>query len=110
MIESMSRDSNNHRMLYLVSFINKCSITLGRGHDSDLRVSDISVSRMHAMIKYTNGKFILEDNLSKFGTLVMLQEPKKVEAEDEFVMQIGRTVFEVSIKSGIRGDTSIDED
>ena len=25
---------------------------LGRGHESDLRVSDISVSRCHAILKY----------------------------------------------------------
>lgn len=38
-----------------------------------MRVSDISVSRCHALIKYNqeNGRFYLEDNLSKFGTLVL---------------------------------------
>mmetsp|Transcript_31505 Transcript_31505/g.31213 ORF Transcript_31505/g.31213 Transcript_31505/m.31213 type:complete len:146 (+) Transcript_31505:602-1039(+) len=110
MLESMSRDSNNHRMLYLVSFTNKCSITLGRGHDSDLRVSDISVSRCHAVIKYMNGIFILEDKASKFGTLVMLQEPYRIEAEDELVLQVGRTVLEASLKSGSSQDYSTEDD
>jgi len=31
---------------------NKNSFVIGRGHDSDMRVSDISVSRCHALIKY----------------------------------------------------------
>lgn len=46
---------------------------LGRGHESDVRVSDISVSRCHAILKYDlNDKaYYLEDNLSKFGTLVL---------------------------------------
>ena len=47
---------------------------IGRGHESDLRVSDISVSRCHAIIKYdakNSQRFYLEDNLSKFGTLVL---------------------------------------
>ena len=30
----------------------KTEFKLGRGHESDLRVSDISVSRCHAIIKY----------------------------------------------------------
>lgn len=47
---------------------------MGRGHDSDLRINDISVSRLHAMIKYKDGKFLLEDNISKFGTLVLVNK------------------------------------
>jgi pSer/pThr/pTyr-binding forkhead associated (FHA) protein len=47
-------------------------IKLGRGHASDIRISDISVSRLHAYIKYENNKYILTDNNSKFGTLVLL--------------------------------------
>lgn len=46
---------------------------LGRGHESDVRVSDISVSRCHAILKYdlNDYSYYLEDNLSKFGTLVL---------------------------------------
>jgi len=36
---------------------NKILLKLGRGHDWDVRISDISVSRLHALIKYDNGKF-----------------------------------------------------
>ena len=48
----------------------KREFTLGRGHDSDLRIADISVSRTHADIKYENGIFKIQDKISKFGTLV----------------------------------------
>ena len=44
----------------------------GRGHISDIRVSDISVSRYHADISYNNNKYILRDNNSKFGYLLLL--------------------------------------
>jgi pSer/pThr/pTyr-binding forkhead associated (FHA) protein len=49
---------------------------LGRGHESDVRVSDISVSRCHAILKYDlkDHNFYLEDNLSKFGTLVLAKQ------------------------------------
>lgn len=46
---------------------------MGRGHESDLRINDISVSRCHAMVKFKDNKFLLEDNLSKFGTLVLVK-------------------------------------
>lgn len=41
--------------------------------DQEVRISDISVSRYHAKIKFMEDKFILEDNLSKFGTLVLVR-------------------------------------
>ena len=51
-------------------------IKIGRGHDNDLRVADISVSRCHAFIKRdAKGNIIIEDNQSKFGTLVQIKSP-----------------------------------
>ena len=51
-------------------------IKVGRGHDSQVRVTDISVSRFHALFRKTiQGDFILEDNNSKFGTLVLVRRP-----------------------------------
>ena len=34
---------------------------IGRGHESDIRISDISVSRLHATLSYKNGNLIVED-------------------------------------------------
>jgi pSer/pThr/pTyr-binding forkhead associated (FHA) protein len=50
-------------------------LKIGRGHDNDLRIADISVSRIHAYLKLDakSGELILEDNSSKFGTLVLLK-------------------------------------
>jgi pSer/pThr/pTyr-binding forkhead associated (FHA) protein len=51
-------------------------IKVGRGHDSEVRITDISVSRFHALIKKSlRGDYILEDNNSKFGTLVLIRRP-----------------------------------
>lgn len=49
-------------------------IKVGRSVDSDVRVTDdISVSRSHAFIKKgPNGDYYLEDNKSKFGTLMLV--------------------------------------
>lgn len=45
-------------------------IKLGRGHECEIRITDISVSRKHAFIKTQNNEFYILDNNSKFGTLV----------------------------------------
>jgi pSer/pThr/pTyr-binding forkhead associated (FHA) protein len=48
-------------------------IKLGRGHECEIRITDISVSRNHALIKHIsgpNGGFYIFDNKSKFGSLV----------------------------------------
>jgi pSer/pThr/pTyr-binding forkhead associated (FHA) protein len=58
-------------------------IKMGRGHDADVRVTDISVSRLHAYIKKSQkGYYYLEDNLSKFGTLVLIRNPYLVDTKD----------------------------
>jgi pSer/pThr/pTyr-binding forkhead associated (FHA) protein len=52
----------------------------GRGHACEIRVSDISVSRLHAYIKYERDKgFLIVDNNSKFGTLIKLTKPFVIE-------------------------------
>ena len=48
----------------------------------DIRITDISVSRKHAILHYENGKFFLEDNNSKFGTLILLKQPIPVNFEN----------------------------
>lgn len=69
-METLSVDKNESKVMFMVSMANKENVRLGRGHESDVRISDISVSRCHAMIKLKDDKFILEDNSSKFGTLI----------------------------------------
>ena len=46
------------------------SVKMGRGHESEIKIPDISVSRCHALLHYKDGNFYVEDNSSKFGTLV----------------------------------------
>ena len=71
-------------------------IRLGRGHDADVRVTDISVSRLHAVIKKTNkGYFYIEDNSSKFGTLALVKNPVMLSFNEPNYLQAGRTMLEI---------------
>jgi pSer/pThr/pTyr-binding forkhead associated (FHA) protein len=67
---------------------------LGRGHESDVRISDISVSRSHAKISFKDKNFFLEDTGSKFGTLVLAKNPVIIQ-DSPTILQVGRTLLSV---------------
>ena len=72
-LESLNqlKDNNNLKSIHVIN-LDENKITLGRGHESDVRVNDISVSRSHASIIYDpiTRKICIRDLKSKFGTLV----------------------------------------
>jgi len=109
-LENMVRDSQQHasRGLHVISLAQK-ALKLGRGHESDVRIADVSISRCHAMIRCQNGEFVLEDNNSKFGTLVAMKRPRMVEPGNAISIQMGRTVLSLSEQPGIvpGGNTSL---
>ncbi|CAK59756.1 unnamed protein product (macronuclear) [Paramecium tetraurelia] len=92
-MQSRHKNEKKHgKAVYVIQFQNCEPIKIGRGHQCDIQISDISVSRLHAYIKYQDGDFIILDNNSKFGTLVRLFQPYKIEQE-KVAVQIGRTVL-----------------
>lgn len=79
LLESMPLDKNTSRNIHLLTVTaHKSEFKLGRGHESEVRINDISVSRCHAIIKCRKDGFFVEDNLSKFGTIVLLKEPLRL--------------------------------
>ena len=87
--------------------ISKKSIKIGRGADSDVRVTeDISVSRNHAFIhRDGNGHYYLLDNKSKFGTLMQLQYPVFLSVKNfaasfgqSLVIQSGKTLLNLRVR------------
>ena len=90
MLESISREKRENRYLYIIHFKDKQTIKLGRANDSDVRMTDISVSRNHASLKLYNGHLYLQDNSSKFGTLVHLQNEVIVLPLKQLAIQSGK--------------------
>merc|ERR1712046_525067 len=74
-------------------------LKLGRGHECDIRMDEVSMSRWHASIRYCDGKFVVEDNKSKFGTLVSLSKPCSLESGSMISVKVGRTVLALSLPS-----------
>jgi hypothetical protein len=73
-LESITHVSS--KVIHVVNMLVSESVKIGRGHDVDVRITDISVSRLHALIKKSEkGYFYLQDNKSKFGTLALVRSP-----------------------------------
>ena len=83
---------------------------MGRGHESEVRVNDISVSRCHAIIKYQPDGIYIEDNRSKFGTLVLLKDVYTLEQEFTSAVQIGRTVVSFTVRNTAVEKANINND
>ena len=49
-----------------------------------MRIADISVSRVHSYIRVCGNELILQDNGSKFGTLVKLARPTELLCAQRF--------------------------
>jgi len=79
---------------HVISLADKNRLKLGRGHISDIRFNDVSISRWHATINYNPEKkeFRLEDNDSKFGTLLATKPP--IVLDEPLHFQAGRTVLQ----------------
>jgi pSer/pThr/pTyr-binding forkhead associated (FHA) protein len=96
----MPLDKNTSRNIHMLTVTEKKNeFKLGRGHESEVRINDISVSRCHAIIKCKKDGFYIEDNCSKFGTIVLLKNNLQLEEDHTMAVQVGRTVLSFTIKS-----------
>jgi pSer/pThr/pTyr-binding forkhead associated (FHA) protein len=71
-------------------------MTIGRGPESDIRLSDESVSRKHLEIVRKRDKYFIKDLTSKNGTYVndeQIKPEKPLEIEQGQPVAIGKTLF-----------------
>ncbi len=97
-LESLNqvKDGNNYKSIHVITLeAGKPPIIMGRGHEADIRINDISVSRVHGTITLLPGdKIMLKDLGSKFGTLVLIQN-KFIVPNKKTCIQIGRSYMEI---------------
>lgn len=83
-LETLNKENNLTGALHILVFDQeKREVTIGRGSESHVRISDISVSRTHAIIELRDNKIFVRDNRSKFGTLVRMSRPISFVKHDE---------------------------
>ena len=97
-LETLCKEKGSNKGIYVVSFYEKSIIRIGRGHDNELRVSDISVSRLHSHIFMHNDKFFIQDNQSKFGTLVQVKRPIVLSQYGSYWFQSGSSLSKIYLE------------
>lgn len=113
-LESISKETDNSKTLHVINTFGlkepiklvklfgrycRSQISKGRGHECNIRIPDISVSRLHAFIQHSDGNYYLEDNSSKFGTLVLIKHPIVLDPDFNPAIQIGRTVLSFALQT-----------
>ena len=98
-LECLTLDKNKNKFIYVVSLEKNRKIKAGRGQECDIVLSDISVSRIHCYFIVDNKNVYLQDNDSKFTTLVFIQTPKiKLCQGLPLYIKIGGCSLDIQIK------------
>ena len=102
-LECLTLDKENKKFLYVVSINRDKEIRIGRGQHCNIFLSDVSVSRIHSLFIVRGNNIYLQDNDSKFGTLILIQPQsiKMIEGLPLYI-QVGRTFFNFLIKKEIK--------
>lgn len=88
-----------HKTIHVVHFDSQIvssnkpiEFVVGRENEVDVRITDISVSRVHAKMTLFNDNYYVRDNDSKFGTLILLQSPWPIPYENNLnlILQLGK--------------------
>lgn len=85
-------------------FADKNEFRIGRSVETDMKIADISVSRVHSYIRFIKNQIIVDDNGSKFGTLIRYNKPRAIlsildpkgeehKGLNSTIIQCGRTMF-----------------
>ena len=98
LLEEIKTESSENQVLYVVGLNESESVSIGRGNDSEIKLSDISVSREHARVKFLNNKFFIQDNRSKFGTLISVCKELLLTQGNEVTIQVNRTIIHFLVK------------
>jgi len=93
----LKNDTSQH--ILFPNGIENSTYKLGRSHEADIKILDLSVSRVHAMIIYKNNNFYIEDNDSKFGTLILLNGKQEISLGKQLSVQLEKSVLTFAVKS-----------
>lgn len=90
-------DDQRKSTFILIKTPEAIEIKMGRARSCEVLLKDISISRVHSIMKYNGNSFKIYDNESKFGTLVEVNKDIPISSAKAAV-QVGRTVFTFVMK------------
>lgn len=94
-LETVISEKQQFKNIYVLNLSNDNYLyRIGRDHDSDVKVNDVTISRNHAGVFRDNDKVYLIDLEAKFGTTIMLQNNRfKFISNKCITLQIGSTLI-----------------
>ena len=102
-LESLTLDKYRNKFIYVVSLETKRKIPIGKNHSCEIVLSDRSIENLHCFMVVSNKQVYLEDNDSKFGSLVLVQTKRiKLYQDIPLYLQIGRSFLEILIKKDFK--------
>ena len=97
--ESMKDGKENNKYYHVLNLDNKESLNIGRASECELSLAELSVSRFHCLLHKEDGKLYLEDNTSKFGTLILIQNKNMIVNELlPLKIQVKKTFLKFKLK------------
>ena len=97
--ESIRVGRDKTKSYHVVTFDDRDFINIGRANECELSLAELSVSRFHSMIHKDNGQAFLEDNTSKFGTLVLVQNKNMIiNEETPLRLQVNKTYIKFKLE------------
>ena len=111
-LESLTLDKFQNKFIYVVSLEGARKIFLGKNRNCEIVLSDRSIENIHCFMIVSNKQVYLEDNDSKFGTLVLVQTKRlKLYPGIPIYLQIGRSFLEIMVKKEFKlFDCCVSED
>jgi len=81
-------------------------MSIGRDPENDIRLSDRSVSKQHAVVRLEGGKYIIEDLGSLNGIFVNGERVKKAVLRSGDTLKLGHAILRFIRKEERRGTTT----
>ena len=98
-LESLTLDKYHNKFIYVISLEKNGKISIGKNQNCQIILSDRSICDIHCFMIVNNKTVYLEDNDSKFGTLVLIQANRlKLYPSVPLNIQIGTSFLELLVK------------
>jgi hypothetical protein len=97
--DEITSGKQGYKYRYFVKFDENNVLKIGRGLEMQLILNDISVSRNHCQLKIDeDGKIILQDSNSKFGSLVLIQADMiEILKGKPLIIQVGTNYLNIKL-------------
>ena len=100
--KSYNNNNNNNNeinTIYIINLIKNKNISIGRSVYCDIIINNLSISRIHCNLKLdaTDNKIYINDNHSKYGTVVLLQSNFMEIYEEPLFLQFDKFLISLNV-------------